>query len=175
MNQFNQLFLLSLFVLCLSGCGTSFMQGMAAGMRGYGNYGGYGIYNGYNAGYAMPAVAPVAGFDATSYSGGTTSTSSTTSSSSSKSFCRSCSNTKICTQCHGTGKRTDNMFGTGTSATVKCGICGGSGKCPYCQLFKNLSEPQKLDIDFWGSLHCWLQLIKSVNLSIIQEKRPLRV
>ncbi len=133
MNQFKQLFLLSLFVLCLSGCGTSFMQGMAAGMRGYGNYGGYGIYNGYNAGYAMPAVAPVAGYDATSYSGGTTSTSSTTSNSSSKSFCRSCSNTRTCTQCHGTGKRTDNMFGTGSDPTVKCGICGGSGRCPYCK------------------------------------------
>ena len=139
MKQFKQLFLLSLLALCFSGCSTSFMQGMAAGMSNFGNYGGYGTYgNGLNSGYVMPAATPVAtGYSPSSYSGGSSSsysssTSSSSSSSSSK-FCRSCSNTRTCTQCHGTGKRTDNLFGTGSDPTVKCGICGGSGRCPYCK------------------------------------------
>ena len=79
-----------------------------------------------------PSYVPSTQYDITTDSSESTSTSSTTSSSSSKRFCTRCSNTKKCPQCRGTGMRTDDMFGTGVSPTVKCGICGGSGKCPYC-------------------------------------------
>lgn len=46
--------------------------------------------------------------------------------------CPSCNGIKHCTQCRGTGFRTDNLFGTGQDPTNKCGICGGSGDCPKC-------------------------------------------
>lgn len=46
--------------------------------------------------------------------------------------CPSCNGLKHCSQCRGTGFRTDNMFGTGQDPTHKCGICGGSGVCPKC-------------------------------------------
>ena len=55
------------------------------------------------------------------------------SSSHSHQFCKRCSNTGVCPQCGGDGRLTDTMFGTGKSLTEKCGICGGSGRCPYCK------------------------------------------
>ena len=55
------------------------------------------------------------------------------STSSGHSFCSHCANTKKCPHCGGDGRRTDNLFGTGKSATADCGVCGGSGRCPYCK------------------------------------------
>lgn len=46
--------------------------------------------------------------------------------------CPSCQNTRHCSQCRGTGYRTDNSFGTGQDPTKKCGICGGDGVCSRC-------------------------------------------
>lgn len=54
------------------------------------------------------------------------------SSTNSSDLCLSCYGDKKCSQCHGTGKRTDNLFGTGQDPTHDCGICGGDGICPKC-------------------------------------------
>lgn len=75
-----------------------------------------------------------------SYSSGSSSSSSSSSYSSSSSsssssktdLCLSCCGNGKCPQCHGSGCRTDNQFGTGTDYSKKCGICGGSGICKKC-------------------------------------------
>jgi len=124
----------------LTSC-NSMLQGMAAGMNGgYGGYGGYGYnygasqyFNTSNYGSIMSAPVSVPNTswtNSSSYSSGTGTSSGTNSSSSN--FCKTCSNTKKCYVCHGSGKRTDNLFGTGQGSTVKCGVCRGTGRCPSC-------------------------------------------
>ena len=144
-----------LFALSLTSCGAM-LQGMAMGMQQMGGYGGYGYGTGYVSApsysapvYSAPAYSGsvVPGFGSNidyssmgsgSYSGSSSgsyspSSGSGSSSSGGSSFCRQCSNTKTCPTCHGSGKRTDNMFGTGSDSKVKCSICSGSGRCPYCK------------------------------------------
>ena len=136
-----------LLVLLLTSC-NAMLQGMAAGMNGYGyGYrpsGGYSTSNNMASQYfnsidygailssPAPTTMPVTYGGSTSSPSSGTSTSSSLGSSSSN-FCRTCSNTRKCYVCHGSGKRTDNLFGTGSSPTVKCGICGGTGRCTSCQ------------------------------------------
>ena len=47
-------------------------------------------------------------------------------------MCLDCCGTGHCSQCRGTGCRTDNMFGLGQNCTKDCGICEGTGKCHKC-------------------------------------------
>lgn len=47
-------------------------------------------------------------------------------------LCLSCGGSGKCSQCHGSTFRTDNLYGTGTDYSHKCGICGGSGVCNRC-------------------------------------------
>lgn len=65
-----------------------------------------------------------------SYNSGLSSSSS--SSSSNTDLCLNCCGDGKCPSCHGSGYRTDNMFGTGVDYEHKCGVCGGSGKCNLC-------------------------------------------
>lgn len=58
--------------------------------------------------------------------------SSSGSSKNSSRLCLSCCGSGDCSQCHGSGCRTDNLYGTGTDYSHKCGICGGNGKCHKC-------------------------------------------
>lgn len=123
------------------------MQGVMAGMGGYG-YGGnqfnpWNYYNGpapqWSSGETFSTVpvvtttAPVQSYSGSTSSSSSSTTSSSSSSSSGRNFCSQCANRKVCPQCGGTGKRTDNQFGTGQSSTARCGVCGGSGRCPYCK------------------------------------------
>lgn len=135
--------------LLLTSC-NSMLQGMAAGMRGYG-YGytpavGYGnsnnmaskYYNSINYGAIFSSPTPTttpatSGGSTSSKSKSSGTTTSSSSGSSSGNFCRTCSNTRKCYVCHGSGKRTDNYYGTGSDPTVKCGVCGGTGRCTSCQ------------------------------------------
>lgn len=83
----------------------------------------------------MFTPAPVTS-TSSSYSGSTSTATTNKSSSSTQQkrdgLCPTCCGDGKCYQCHGSGMRTDNMFGTGTSSKVKCGICGGDGKCKKC-------------------------------------------
>lgn len=144
MNKLYSIIFLFASILLLS---CDVMQGAFAGMGGYG-YGGnqfnpWNYYNGpapqWSSGNTFSTVpVTTTTVPVQSYSGGTSSSSSSTTSSSSSSssgrnFCTQCAGTKNCSTCRGTGKRTDNYYGTGQSSTARCGVCGGSGKCPYCK------------------------------------------
>jgi len=52
---------------------------------------------------------------------------------SSRKVCSSCKGDGKCIGCHGSGYRTDNMFGNGTDYGHKCGVCGGNGTCSVCK------------------------------------------
>lgn len=72
-----------------------------------------------------------------SYSSGSSSSRSTSvstggASSKSTNLCLDCCGSGKCSQCHGSGFRTDNMFGTGVDPKHKCGICSGTGRCTNC-------------------------------------------
>lgn len=94
------------------------------------------VKNNMNANYNMNSYSGASSYsssDNNSYSETSNSTSSHSSSSSkSSSLCLKCCGTGHCSQCDGTGCRTDNAFGTGKDCTHSCGICGGSGVCPKC-------------------------------------------
>lgn len=47
-------------------------------------------------------------------------------------MCLDCCGSGHCSQCRGTGFRTDNMFGLGQDPSKDCGICNGTGKCRKC-------------------------------------------
>lgn len=72
------------------------------------------------------------GYGSSSYSSSSSSSSSGSSSYSKGSVCRNCNGGGKCPSCHGKGIRTDNVFGTGTDPTKKCGVCGGDGVCNLC-------------------------------------------
>ena len=80
--------------------------------------------------YSVPESSP-------SFSSSSSSSSSPTSthedhSTKSTKLCPICTGLGKCESCHGSGKRTDNMFGTGTDYSKTCGVCGGNGICPHC-------------------------------------------
>ncbi len=82
----------------------------------------------------MPILPETSGFvPSANFENNTSTIHSGNGSSVGHSFCSHCANTRRCPQCSGDGRRTDNLFGTGKSATANCGVCGGSGKCPYCK------------------------------------------
>ena len=47
-------------------------------------------------------------------------------------MCLDCCGSGHCSQCRGTGFRTDNMFGLGQDPSKECGICRGTGDCQKC-------------------------------------------
>lgn len=53
--------------------------------------------------------------------------------SSSDRICGTCKGDGKCISCHGSGYRTDNLFGTGVDYSKKCGVCGGNGRCNSCR------------------------------------------
>lgn len=137
-------------VLFFTSC-TAFLSGVAEGMASYANgmYGGYGLtstpmatpaqsFPSMNTLPSVPMETP--SWDAVfstpvstgSYDYSSPSGTTIQSGSSGSNFCRTCSNTRKCYVCHGTGKRTDNLFGTGVDYSKDCGICRGTGKCPSC-------------------------------------------
>ena len=113
-------------IVFLSSCGD-FMTGMASGMLGAGYYGGgYGYYpdvanqfSGSTINWSSgPVAAATPSVSAPASSGSTTKSSST----SSRRVCVTCQGGGKCNSCGGSGKRTDNYFGTGRSSTVTCGV-----------------------------------------------------
>ena len=52
--------------------------------------------------------------------------------SSSDRMCGTCKGDGKCISCHGSGYRTDNLFGTGVDTSKRCGVCGGNGRCNSC-------------------------------------------
>lgn len=110
---------------------------MASGMLGAGYYGGGYVYYpnvanqfsdstinwslGSVAATTLPVSTPVT-------SGSTTKASP----SSTRRVCVACHGGGKCNSCGGSGKRTDNYYGTGRSSTVTCGGCSGRGTCSVC-------------------------------------------
>lgn len=94
------------------------------------------VKNNMNANYNMNSYSGASSHSShtdNSYTETSNSTSShSNSSSKSSSLCLKCCGTGHCSQCNGTGCRTDNAFGTGKDCSHSCGICGGSGACPKC-------------------------------------------
>ena len=127
-NSFFSLILALLICPCLSSCEVLYYTLLGA------------FYLLDSAYYTAPSqYQPTSNIYSGGYSSGSSnsfgSSSESSSSSSSKSstdLCLNCGGLGKCPQCHGSGCRTDNMFGTGTDYSKKCGICSGSGKCQKC-------------------------------------------
>lgn len=109
-------------LIALCSCGD-FMTGMANGL--YGGMGGYGMPY-----WSADSSYPVTSSTITPASSGSNTGSSTTSTS--RRVCVTCHGGGKCNSCGGTGKRTDNYYGTGRSSTATCGVCNGRGSCTVC-------------------------------------------
>lgn len=48
-------------------------------------------------------------------------------------LCMTCEGDGKCIGCHGSGYRTDNMFGTGVDYSKTCGVCNGKKICTPCK------------------------------------------
>ena len=149
MNLLKKQLFVTACILFLTSCGD-FMTGMAGGMYGYGTS-GYGLPY-----YLQPNVAaqnavnqmksqmntninwqsgsyvPVTTSGSVPVTTGGSTTGSSTPSTSSR-VCVTCHGGGKCNGCNGTGKRTDNQYGTGRSSTISCGVCGGNGICIVCK------------------------------------------
>lgn len=122
---------LLLFVSC-----AGFAEGLMMGLSSMGSmYGGY--YPSYgSSSYSSGNSSSYSSSSSSSYS--SSSNSSSYSSNSSSKSCSSlkinngkwyCANTGRCGMCNGSGYVKD---GYGLSSKHKCTLCGGSGKCKYC-------------------------------------------
>lgn len=118
---------------------ANFGKGVGAALLVTGAVVGAAAVDAYTAPNTYNTYTPATASGGSYSSGGSSSSSSSSynsgssSSSSSKTdLCLSCCGNGKCPQCHGSGCRTDNQFGTGTDYSKKCGICGGSGICKKC-------------------------------------------
>ena len=149
MRKLLSAFYLILLSLTLTSCGA-LMTGMLMGLSSYpaassSCYNSWNIPSWDNPTYFqyLPPVAPSWGSigsysvpeSSSSFSSSSSSSSTSTHedhSTKSTKLCPICAGSGKCDSCHGSGKRTDNMFGTGTDYTKDCGVCGGTGICPHC-------------------------------------------